>query len=283
MKPSLSVIPDVNIGGTDLSAAKMISFHSITPISSLKVKKIFLLSLLPFLLRATTVVALVTRDHIVIGVDSKLTVVTNQGGRGLRTAYRTTCKVLRQASAVYVAQGPHSPPFLDVREIISSSATFRFEDSIPLVREKIRLGLKHLMPLMRANQPDYYSRFLTGLPIFSLYMGWRSGNTVAFRLLQFHLIRGGSDITVSEHIGPSPGGEVYYTIEGNEGGTDPIPDDWATQDHFKVVREGVEFGIKWHPEGSGPPIAIIEVSRSGISWHQNEKGVCNESTSNALR
>jgi hypothetical protein len=151
MKPYCSVIADIQIRKRNLVDVLTCKFHAQPLVISSKICWVPLLGVLfSMCLPGTTIAILRTPDHIIIGVDSKVTMVYSEGGTN-RIEYGISCKIIRRGQAIYVGAGMA----LGVIDAIDKSAvSFDPRMAIPVINNILKNRFKNSVALIRVQDPN---------------------------------------------------------------------------------------------------------------------------------
>ncbi len=109
-------------------------------------------------LNATTIVAMWTPEHVIIGIDGKITVIGQAGYSASQG-----CKILQRGNSTYAATGFLSGGGFDLYALISRvKNTDSPQTSVPEIAEAIAHNLTVSLPNMHIVAPREYDKWVTG-------------------------------------------------------------------------------------------------------------------------
>lgn len=224
--------------------------------------------------RATTIVVARSASEIVIGADSK---VTDTFGNELN---RRACKIRQVGNLVIAFEGLEvdrktgfnlqeiSTTALNLRP--SGSATEKVSMLTGFLVSELLNELSHL----KTQEPETYFRKIEGGQLFLrlIVAGFENGRPLvfvrSFRALQYNPGQIGVTVIPDDCLANCEGAVVTRFL-GESDAIEGLPEE--TPDFWKAglgdgVRRLIETEIAARSEYVGPPIDIVQISKSGIRW-----------------
>lgn len=235
--------------------------------------------------RATTVAAIWTPDHLLISVDSKMTHICIGCPDPNVVLTGTTCKVIRRGNVVYVPEGFISDSQFDLLRSMNKSGNLSAPwGALAGLKSAIQTDLEGVLPRLRMEDPSRYARYRSGDPMLTLFVGWPQSPKVGLHVIDF-VVASESRISVRDvfrSLQTQQTSQVFW--EKPNGSTeDPLPRNWFSLDHAKVVRDVVKANILGDKKTNGPPIVVLRITPNGITWEQNQRGECRDDGSTELK
>jgi hypothetical protein len=246
------------------------------------------LSLGPSTALATSIVAVRDNDEIIIGADSKTTLVA--GSSAGEAGSITKCKIIQAedlffASAGSAGVGPAEfpgdvYPEFDLKKIISEGLNGydRIEEKMRVLETVLVASLTKIAEKARQDNPAFFLTRFASHPALTIIVGGLDKGELVLMVRTFRLVVSPSG-SLSFEIGrfSCPGDCQEPVITVFEGRTDAIRKYLEQHklflhyaDPVKAVRDLVGIEISEDPSFVGPPIDILRLTKRGAEWIQRK-------------
>ncbi len=239
---------------------------------------------------ATSIVAVMNNDEIVIGADSKST-LTPTGGRGKSDPESITkCKIVQAGNLFFASAGSAGlGPIgaggavdreFDIKETIARGLLVRggIDEKVRNLEKALVADLSRVAEKARQDNFAFFLERFVNQPVHTVIVGGLDNGELVLRVRTFRLI-------------VSPSGSLSFEIErfdcpGDcrssfiaifEGQTEAIRN--YLQDHvlflhfadpITAVRDLVKLEIATDPSSVGPPVDILRLTKKSVKWVQRK-------------
>ncbi|MCL5024270.1 MAG: hypothetical protein M1497_13080 [Nitrospirae bacterium] len=231
---------------------------------------------------ATSIVAVMNNDEIVIGADSKTTLI--QAGRGKGDPENITkCKIVQAGNLFFASAGSAGigpagavDPEFDIRETIARGLLTGggIDEKVGNLEKALVAGLTRIAEEARQDNAAFFLKSFVGQPVHTVIIGGLDNGELVLRVRTFSLIispSGSLSFEIGRFACPGDCGTSFLTVF--EGQTEAIRN--YLQDHYfadpvTAVRDLVELEISKDPSSVGPPVDILRLTRKGVKWVQRK-------------
>lgn len=218
-----------------------------------------------------------TPQKLVIGSDSKITMVKKRDILGIKTS----CKIKQHGSFFFTAAGltegrKNSQVIFSVGMFVTKASAVGqgIQEIATAFAILIREPFKQAMQKIKRENPAFYKERIEGkAPLQVAFAGFED-RTPVLVIIYFKVQSMASGrVSISQHGGSCPGETCNEKVEKallgeNEEMTriteaDP---EWWNPDLVGGVRKLIQAAIEDKPDTVGPPIDILEIDSFGARW-----------------
>ncbi|HET6514910.1 MAG TPA: hypothetical protein VFG09_07090 [Thermodesulfovibrionales bacterium] len=248
---------------------------------------------------ATSIVVVRENNAIVIGADSKTTLMPGSGAGGAGSI--TKCKIVQAGNLFFASAGSAGIgpaefpgdvyPEFDLKEIIAEGlkGDGRIEDKMRVLETVLVASLTRIVEKARQDDAAFFLTRFAGHPAHTIIVGGLADGELVLMVRTFRLIISPSG-SLSFEIGrfACPGdcqGPVTAIFEGQTGAIRKYLEQHklflSYADPVTAVRGLVGIEISEDPSFVGPPIDILRLTKRDAQWIQR-KPLCLESKENLV-
>lgn len=226
---------------------------------------------------ATTIVAVKTKQEIIIGADSKLTDTYGN------TVNEQACKIIQSGNMVFAAEGfiRNKQTGFGIYKIIGQAlkqpAKISLTDKVNFVSGVVVSELLKELPKLRKQNADTYRSKIEGKVFLSLlFAGFENGKPLMF-VRQFRLAMSRQQIGISvlpDDCMEDCNREFETRFLGEKEAIESLPEDtpnfWG-KGAAEGIRLLIETEIQSRNEYVGPPIDIVRLNNKRVEWIQRKQ------------
>ena len=234
---------------------------------------VLLLSALVFaeVASATTILAVRTPTEIYVGVDSKVKITKPNG----LLISQDRCKLVQIGNTFITAAGPYMAPGLNIGtsfEAAKAGGGGLNEIARRFANHYAASMVNAFEDVKKSSAVQY--RQLTAYPVSVFFFGFDRNTPVAIKktFAEDKVQTKTTNITISHNDCPPECNDLLVMFNGHPDAAKGLSLDFIkTQSPVEFIRERIGLSITINPSDSGPPIDILQLTKSGGKWIQNEK------------
>ncbi len=238
---------------------------------------------------ATSIVAVMNNDEIVIGADSKSTLTLAGGGKGDPESI-TKCKIVQAGDLFFASAGSAGLGSIgaggavdrefDIKETIARGLQVRggIDEKVRNLEKVLAADLARVAEKARQDNFAFFLRRFARQPVHTVIIGGLDNGELVLRVRTFRPIispSGSLSFDIGRYACPGDCQSPFITIF--EGQTEAIRN--YLQDHvlflhfvdpITAVRDLVKLEIATDPSSVGPPVDILRLTKNGVKWVQRK-------------
>jgi hypothetical protein len=219
--------------------------------------------------RSTVIVVRMTTNEVVIGADSKRTVLREDGS----LEARTVCKI-SQVQDVVFAYGGTSSPSLNVNAFATDAITSsdNLAGAVESFRRRIEEPLVEFLRIVKVADPKGYREIAApgGTVLQVVFVKFENHLPKAI-VVQFQVLENSvGKVKSSEDVFKCPDdcnpGTTFLTgVSQRDRDTQRAEGFWSVGS-IRGVRQLIELSIADNERESGPPVDIVRFTNNGLEW-----------------
>jgi hypothetical protein len=223
---------------------------------------------------ATTLVAVWSPEHLLIGADSMVTTVTNHG----LPLQGSACKIAHQGSSYFAFAGLVEDLTTNYRADTLAHQAFAaagtLEERLRHFAELVHGPLVRTLAQVKKDSPDQYASLLQGRPALQAIFGLVEQGPPSLGVVGFNLAPDGSLVPQTQVIAQGDDGRGPRIITAGQQGQirQYLRDhrDWYQGPHADLVRTLIELEIAHSTGHVGGPVDLIQLKPNTAEWLQRK-------------
>jgi hypothetical protein len=225
---------------------------------------------------ATTLVAVWSPEHLLLGADSMVTTMTTHG----LPIHGSACKIVQQGESYFAFSGLVEDVTTSYRADALAHQAFatggsleqRLDRFVELVREPL---LRSLLQVKK-DSPEQYASLLQGRPALQAIFGLVEHGPPSLGVVGFNLASNGALVPHAQVIAKGNDGRGPRIITAGQQGQirQYLRDhrDWSEREHSDLVRSLIELEIGNGGGQVGGPVDILQLKPNAAVWVQRKAG-----------
>jgi hypothetical protein len=223
---------------------------------------------------ATTLVAVWSPEHLLIGADSRVTTMTNLG----LPVQGSACKIAQQGASYFAFAGLVEDLTTQYRADALAHQAFAaggtLEQRLHQFAQSVREPLVRSLAQLKKDSPDQYASLLQGRPALQAIFGLVEQGPPSLGIVGFNLAPDGSLVQQTQVIAQGDDGRGPRIITAGQQGQirQYLRDhrDWSQGPHIDLVRTLIELEIAHSTGQVGGPVDMIQLKPNAAEWLQRK-------------